>query len=219
LPARLPELKSWAKYFYFPATQDADQFGGTWMPFGIDTTMFNPALNPAGGHETDKKYNLGFIGSLYQSRKNYLEKLSAGAGDDLSFNLGQVFVQDLSGVLPKESTLLLAENYRQIKVFFCLPPISRLIIEKVFEVMACGTFVMYPKLPGAAAENLSIFEHGKEIVYYEPGYMADNIKQIRYYLAHEDEREHIAAAGCKKVHELYRLDKMLEKMLEARPTL
>ena len=95
----------------------------------------------------------------------------------------------------RESFELLAENYRRLKIFFCLPPMSRLVVGKVFDVMACGTFIMYPKLPGDARRNNEIFEDGKHIVYYDLGRMPENAKQIRYYLEHEDEREKIAAEG------------------------
>lgn len=205
LPERWTELRSWAQHFYFPAAQDAERFGGHWMPYGIDTTMFKKTSAP-------KKYNVGFIGSLYDSRRTYLQKLATLAPNDLIFNCGSVSVQDLSGILPFESTQLLAENYRHIKIFFCLPPISRLIVEKVFEIMACGTFVMYPKLPGETAKNLSVFQDGKEIVYYENGVLSDNIRQICHYVKHEDEREKIAQAGHDKVHRDHRLDSMLETM-------
>lgn len=210
LPMRWEELKLWATHFSFPAHQDAKRFGGQFLPFGSDTTMFNlGGLLPF-----RKKYDLGFIGSMYPLRMNYVQKLAPLLPQELTFNCGVVMVQDISGVCEIESTELLARNYSQIRIFFCLPPMSHLLVAKVVDVMACGTFVMYPKLPGDARRNNEVFEHGKHTVYYEYGRMADNAKQIKYYLEHVDEREGIAAAGYKYVRQNFRLDQMLEKLLE-----
>ena len=79
--------------------------------------------------------------------------------------------------------------------------------------MACGTFVMYPRLPGDSAANLSAFEDGKHIVYYEHGYIRENVKQIKRWLEHDKERESIALAGCCKVREELSLENMLDKLL------
>ena len=127
--------------------------------------------------------------------------------------MGFLGVHDLSGLREPETTNLLVENYRQVKIFFVLPPMSRLICAKVADVMACGTFVMYPKLQGDMAGNMTQFEDGREIVYYDPGYFKQNAKLIAKYLVDEYAREAIARAGCERVHREYRLDQMLEKLL------
>lgn len=206
LPGRWEDLKAWANYYSFPAAQDAEKLGGQWLPYGADTTVFNPT-------NRIKIYDIAFIGSLYPVRRNYLEKLSPHVGNDINFNCGQVVVQDLSGIRPYESTELLAENYRQIKVFFCLPPMSQLMVEKVVDVMASGTLVMFPKLLGAAAKNLEIFKDKEHIVYYEMGYLVDNAKQIRYWLENDEERQKVTDAGCDLVHKSYTLEQMLNGLL------
>jgi len=81
--------------------------------------------------------------------------------------------------------------------------------------MACGTFVMYPQLPGDAAKNMEQFVGGKHIVYYDPGYMLQNAQQISYYLEHEKERETIAAAGHARVLADCTIEKMLFSLLHA----
>jgi hypothetical protein len=215
LPDRIPELKAWADFYSFPAAQDAEKYGGQWLTFGADTTIFKPETLGESGPiiETRKKYDLGFIGSLYQDRRKYLEQLAPHIKNEVIFNCGNAFVQDIGGIRERESTSLLAENYRQIKIFFCLPPISRLIVSKTIDVMACGTFVMYPRLFGEAEKNLSLFEHKKEIIYYDVGYFADNGKQIEYYLEHEQEREKIARAGSELVRSELTFDQMLNELL------
>jgi len=213
LPRRWEEIKPWTDYHSFPAAQDAEKFSGQWLPFGADEHMFSDNIAFSKQELREKKYPLAFVGSLYQSRLDYLAQLAPCVGSDVTFHCGQVFVQDLSGIKAEESTRLLAENYRQIKVFFCLPPMSKLIVCKVFEIMACGTFVMFPRLPGEAAKNLTLFEDKKHIAYYNYGYMKENAEQIHYWLAHDKEREAVAQAGCKLVHEKYTLEQMLEQLL------
>jgi glycosyltransferase involved in cell wall biosynthesis len=213
LPGRLPELLLWAKHCSFPAAQDAKKYGGQWQPLAADTTMFqnDDALILAGGRP-EKKYGAAFVGQLYGPRLEYARRM-AQHPEQITLQCGQVGVQELDGMREPESTHLLAKIYRQIKVFFCLPPLSRLIVGKVCEVMACGTFVMYPRLPGEAAANLSVFEDGKHIVYYEHGYIRENVKQIKRWLEHDEERESIARAGCRKVREELSLERMLDQLL------
>jgi hypothetical protein len=206
LPVRIEELKRWATHYSFPAAQDAEKYGGDWLPFGADTTIFRSA-------RVSKLYDVGFVGSLYPTRKKYINELAPHLGRDINVRIGNALVQDLSGICERESTELLAHNYRQCRIFLCLPPLSRLIVEKVFDVISCGTFCMFPKLLGDAEKNMSLFADGHEIVYYDVGFFIENAKQIKYYLDHDAERERIASNGSKKVHELYGLDQMLEKLL------
>jgi hypothetical protein len=211
LPKRVPKLLEWADFYSFPAAQDAERFGGQWLPFAGDVSMFKPSVLCE--HDTPKEYEIGFVGSMYPVRLKYLEKLAEHLPNDLTFTTGPCIVQDLGGVNTVESTKLLAENYRKVKIFFCLPPMSRLLVCKVFEVMACGTFLMYPTLPGDAMANTTVFESGKHLVYYQGGHMKKNAAQILHYLENETEREAIAKAGCEKVHFEHTLDQMLEKLL------
>jgi hypothetical protein len=210
LPHRLPELMKWAHFYSFPGAQDAEKHRGQWLPYGADTTMFKFGF--VDGKYAAKKYDVGFIGSLYPLRAEYLQRLAEHM-DGLTFNVGQVFVQGLGGMRERESTELLAEEYRAIKVFFCLPPMSRLLVCKVFEVMACGTFVMYPKSPWHARANMGLFKDKEEIVYYDAGYISQNAREIKRWVEDDEGRERIAKAGCSKVHAEYTLDGMLEKLL------
>lgn len=229
LPHRLPTLKQWATHYSFPAAQDAEKYGGEWLPYGADTTIFKPPLryrDTSMSELTDKpdrvcdgsekKYEVGFIGTLYPKRHEYLMKLIQHIGKKTTFHSGNVVVQDIGGIAERETTERLALNYRQIQIFFCLPPMSRLLVEKIFDVMACDTMVMYPRFPDDAEKNLTIFEDEKHIVYYELGFFANNGKQIRYYLEHPEEVERIARAGGELVRAQYTLEGMLQKMLQVK---
>lgn len=204
------ELNKWAQHFSFPAAQDADLYGGRWEPFGADETVFHPGL-------PNKLYGLGFIGSVYPKRIEYMRALAPHIRD-IPFHCAPVVVQDLSGApatgYARLQTDLLADNYRKIKVFFCLPPMSNLIVAKVFEVMAAGTFIMYPRLAGDARKNLLLFQHEKHLVYYTPGDYMGNAEAIRYWLSHDKERDAITSQGGALVRRQYTLSAMLERILE-----
>lgn len=208
LPSLWNYLKRWAKYYSFPAIQDAEQFGGDWLPYGADTDIFTPY---PGFLQKEKAYRLAFIGTMYLKRTDYARNLLLYL--KVPFNHNTVLIQDLSGFRFRDQTELLAENYRQIKVFFCLPPMSNLLVCKVFEAMACGAFMMFPRLQGKAAKNLEIFEDKKHLVYYELGNFKENVDQIHYWIENQHEREAIASNGCEEVLTEYTLERMFEKLL------
>jgi hypothetical protein len=209
LPERMPRLLKWASMCSFPAAQDAAKFGGKWHPFGADTNYFMPFPT------IEKKLDIGFIGSLYRSRSEYLTKLGQFIGSDNNgFYVGRALVEDVEGIHEKDTTLRLAHNYAKIRIFFCLPPMSNLIVEKVFDIMACNTLVMYPRLIGAGEQNLTIFEDGKHIVYYDLGHFAANGKQIKNLLADPAMVDRIARTGGEYVREKYTLRKLVQQMLD-----
>lgn len=220
LAGRWAEFQSWANRFSFPAAQDARRYGGQWLPFGADLTMFHPTSSLGEVDVTfdqhgegEKKYELGFVGSLYPLRHDYLNRLANHLPNTLTFHAGPVVVQDLGGIRGEDSTRLLAENYRQIKVFFCLPPMSHLMVAKIFDVMACGTFVLAPRLPGAALENCALFKDGEHLAYYDVGYLKKNAELITRYLEDDAERGRVAAAGAARVREKFTLTRMLADLL------
>ena len=67
LPARWDELKEWATHFSFPAHQDAKRYGGQFLPFAADTTIFR--------NSNERK------GKCIRPR---LRRLDVSASDDLS---------------------------------------------------------------------------------------------------------------------------------------
>lgn len=211
LPDRVPVLLEWATHYSWPAAQDAKKYGGEFHPYGAEPEIFHPGLE---GHvKRTRDIDLGFIGSPYPKRQEYLQKLQLHLPQKTMLHIGRVFVQEIDGMNERASTMLLAHNYRRIKIFFCLPPMSNLLVEKIFDVMACGAMVMYPRLQDEAEANLKVFEDGKEIVYYEYGFFADNGKQVKYYLDRPDEVRRIADAGAARIRRDYRLETLLDKML------
>lgn len=60
---------------------------------------------------------------------------------------------------------------------------------RCFEIPACGTLMVAPRTP----ELLNLFAEDREAVYY--GSREELLAKVRYYLAHEDERQRIANSG------------------------
>ena len=79
---------------------------------------------------------------------------------------------------------------------------------RVLDIMACGGFVLSNRQP----EIAEYFEDGVEIAIFSS--LEECMDKIDYYLAHEDERKQIAAAGRKKVQEVLSYQKGLEKVFE-----
>lgn len=222
LPASWSRMKQWAQFYSFPAAQDAEEYGGdflSWCPFGADIELFHPSgwLQPDydRAEQYGKKIDVGFIGSLYEKRVHYLNQLLPHLAElNIPFYHGPVQVNDLFGRRFDLESILLAENYGAMKIFFCPPPMSNLIVCKVMEVMACGTLVMYPRLTGDAAKNSMLFEHGKDIVYYNPNDFVGTAKTIEKLLVDDNLRETIATNGMQKVRENYTIEKMFEYILK-----
>jgi len=212
LPSRVPELLQWANHYSFPGAQDAEKYKGHWHPCGADTSIFYP--DP----ETPKKYDVGFIGTLYAhplaNRQEYLQKLMPHVGKRTRVYCGGVLVQDIEGPNGLETAKRLAHNYRQIKIFFHFPPASRLLVEKAMQVIACDTLVMYPRFPdNESNKNLSILKHGKHIIYYDLGYYAQNGIQVKHLMENPEQVAEIAKAGGAYVREHHTLRKMMESIM------
>lgn len=217
-------VSPWSDEHFFPAIQDAEFFDqesfakgrAHWLPLGVDTKMFNVDLTVATGlRRPDKTWPVAFIGSMYDKRQHYLNALSRHRIPKI--RIGSVFVQDLGGYQAEESTRRLAENYKQTGVFFNLPAMSQLLVSKVYEVMACGTFLLTPEIaPSQGADkNMRTFESGKHCVFYRPSNLGYVAQLLRDWSSPEKlaERELIASAGCREVHLNHSLEKRMTQML------
>jgi len=128
-------IKRSADVVFCPAIQD-EKYGFRYLPFGVDTEIFKPA-------PTLKTIDAAFIGLLYPKRQAFLKELKA---QGVNLVTGNVQVLELGGVNPRKTAELYAENIRKIKVFVNLPTLSQLAVTKIYEVLACGTPVLTPKI-------------------------------------------------------------------------
>lgn len=79
---------------------------------------------------------------------------------------------------------------------------------RAMDIMGAGGFL----LTNYQADFEEYFKPGEDYVYYEG--MEDLVDKIDYYLAHDEEREQIAASGCKKAREEHSYGKHLTEMLD-----
>jgi spore maturation protein CgeB len=82
-----------------------------------------------------------------------------------------------------------------------------MMVSRPFETLACGTFL----LNYDTKDNP--FRDGVHCRIYDPE--KPHADLIRYYIAHEDERESIARAGCEEVRTNYSLRQRLSEVLDA----
>ena len=217
---RFEVFTNWFDLHYFPDPEDAARLGGKHIKYSIDLSMFKPCpLEGQSGHVCDqacharrmaeKKYEAAFVGTLYQKRIEFLSRLLP-LMPDVDFRANGIIVRDLGGECQREWAELLAKNIRQIKVHVALPSNNTsIMVSRPFETMACGTFL----LTYDTRDNP--FRDGVHCRVYDPERPQELADLIRYYIAHEDEREAIAGAGCEEVSRNYSLRDRLAEVLDS----
>jgi spore maturation protein CgeB len=158
-------------------------------------------------------FDVAFLGLLYPKRQVFLKALAKHKIPPIRHGMCQII--DLHGYHREESIRLLASNQRQIKVFFNLPSMSRLLVSKVVEVLATGTFLLTPMLPEGAKKNELLFESGVHLVYYSPSNLGYVAQLLRDWASPEKdaERQKISEAGCREVHAKHLLSHRLAEIL------
>lgn len=182
---------------YFPAAQDADEFGGLWLPFGVDTTVFAPK-------QVEKLYDAAFLGGMYPKRAEYIKRIEYPLS----------YLSAVSDADQRRSFELLSDAYNSTSIFVNLPSLSRLLVTKVTEVMACRTMLVTPIIDHPSAfRNMTQFEDRKHLVYYSPDRPQDISGIIEHYKSHPDEREKIAEEGWRETSLRHNLQVRLHKII------
>lgn len=200
---RLPieSIQELAHCTFTPAFQD-QKFGMEWLPFGVDTHVFRPDWS------VQKEFAAAFIGLMYPKRAQFMEALRPYLGD-IDILHCNIQVRDLGGLRVRDSAVLYADNLRRIKVFVNLPTLCQLAVTKVYEVLACGTFLITP----AIAEHRN-FEN-LQAHFYLPSRPDQLAESIRFCLARKEERNEAARLCCEQVHRLHRLELRCETLVAA----
>ncbi len=172
----------WAKRFdhvflaqreYVPHFLDAGCPRVSWLPLGCD-----PAMH--GRIDTPKLHDIGFVGSLTEHhvhRRAMLERL----GRRFDVHVERSFLRDMTRTL-SASRLVYNDAVR------------RDLNMRVFEAMCSGSMLLTDRATPSGLDEL--FTDREHLVIYDD----DTIEELAgYYLAHEDERERIAAAGRAEV--------------------
>lgn len=171
-----------------------------------------------GFQPTHKSIECGFIGLLYPKRVAFLNQLERHVkrGEHPFVSLGGVaLIQDIEGPQWKETAERLASNYRRIGIFLNMPHLSQLMVSKVLEVMACGTFLLTPMMEGRAEANLDPFEHCKHLCYYQESNLPFLWQTLQGFHRDQKAREQIAMAGIYEVRKNHSIEVRLEQMFAA----
>ena len=104
--------------------------------------------------------------------------------------------------------LPLVYHNSKINIHSTIHDIPSGISQRVFDVLACGGFLLTNYQP----EIAEYFEDGAELVMYSS--IEDLCEKTAYYLAHEEERRAIAEAGCEKVKKLYSYKTQVKKIIK-----
>lgn len=197
-------FRSMFDFHFFPDKDDAEKYGGTHLPLGVDVEMFSDidrtSYEPL-EHRPFRDIDCAFIGLMYPKRARFYEELKPHLkGLNLRVANGNVVVHDLDGLNVERTAQLMAETYRRIKVFVSFPSVCNVLVAKILESMACGCYLVAPEQP-VALNNYAGYKSAK-----------DCAKAIREALALQPYREKIARAGCEEVYRDHRMELRFEKL-------
>lgn len=192
-----------------------------WLPFACDPDYQHPVELT---EEERLKYqrDIVFVGSYYKNREKTLETLSDMNIGIWGPNWSKISkssplkdsVHDLR-IGPEEwvkiysaSRIVLVVNYDDGKT------LSNQVSPKLYEAMACGSFVIVDSKPDAKA----LFRDKEEVVFYDGE--KDLKEKVQYYLDNADERITIAHQGYKTVLKKHtyedRIKIILKKVFEGK---
>ena len=211
-------------FHFFPDKDDAEKFGGTHLPLGVDTEMFTNAECVCGGDKNSgtniprfsiacakcdgvglgfpkRDIDCAFIGLMYPKRQRFYEELKPFLkGINLRVAPGNVVVHDIDGMNVQKTAELMAETYRRIKIFVSFPSVCNVLVAKILESMACGCYLVAPKQP-VELKNYAGYTTAKECA-----------REIREAMEANVYREKIARQGCEDVHREHRMELRFEEV-------
>lgn len=187
----------------------------TWLPHAvepyaycdIDSAEFTKGSFTFNAHPKpyeliSKPYDLGFVGHVNNQRR--IDALERMFKEFPNFYFGQKLFNEA------------ARKYAESKIVFNIA-MENDVNMRCFEVMGSKSFLLTDRVQSLD----ELFVDGKHCVMYDN--LDEAVDKARYYLAHDDEREAIAAAGYKEVVEKHtidvRINTMLSKLFEKYPQL
>jgi spore maturation protein CgeB len=87
------------------------------------------------------------------------------------------------------------------------PTVELYFSNRTWYTLGCGGFLLTAYCPSLE----ELFGRGQELDWFES--LDECCEKIEYYLAHDDERQKIAAAGYRLAHSEYSYDKMVERII------
>lgn len=185
------------------------------MPFSYEPSIFYPP--PDGWSDTERKIDVGFVGSPYDSRGAFIEALWRDHGVATAIRgsrWNNVLGNDMRQQLRPEGPVL-NDAYREtiwrskIMLGFVTQSNGDSYARRCFEIAACGGFMIAQRAPG----SLACFEEDREAVYFDD--VADCAQKIRRYLDDEQGRNRIGrAARERSLSSGYDNDSRLRRVLD-----
>jgi spore maturation protein CgeB len=184
------------------------------VPFGYKRTVHFPEMPGTPGEKASFVSDVVFIGGCDVDRIPYFEALLK-ALPNLQLHLyggywdRHPILQEYHRGFALGRDYRLALNGAKIALNIVRRANRDGHVMRTFEVPACGAFVLAER----TEEHLEYFEENKEAAYFNSE--EELVDKVRYYLAHDAERERISQAGYKKVISgghtyLHRLRKILD---------
>lgn len=210
---RVEFSRSWARHFDWFSTPDSYRVQ-QYHHSGYNNALHFPyASNPAIYRKLDlpKKYDVSFVGGAHPYREWFIRKLkkagitvyAAGSG----WPAGYLTQDEMVQVINQSKINLNLSNSRSWDLRYLLSLISspegsyiwlrsaknvEQMKARPFEINGCGGFQLSYYVDGLE----HCYEIGQEIVVYLD--VDDLIRKVKYYLAHDDEREAIANRGYQR---------------------
>lgn len=175
-----------------------NQAGGKaiFLTQGVDLNNFYP------DNQTEKIYDVVFVGTIREERAIYINFLEKNGILVETFGKkaknGEVFGHDLREVNIK-AKIILNFNTTINKTGFS---------SRLFEAMACGTFLLTEYCKDIA----SLFKNKEDLVWFSSP--EECLTLIRYYLTNHQERERIGRRGFEVVSQAYTWKRVVEKIIK-----
>jgi hypothetical protein len=159
----------------------------SWLPLACDPQIHGPRMRP-------KTWDIGFVGQVRSPERALRLALLAK----------RYRVNDYRRSYPKEQ---ITEVYSRSKIVFNTS-LSGDLNMRVFEAMASGALLITDHIGNGQDE---LFQAGTHLIEYDSD--EELLELVDYYLAHDDEREQIAHAGCELVLSKHTYSHRCQQML------
>lgn len=147
-----------------------------WLPYACDPQVHRD-------HHVERTYDVGFVGHIVQ-------KLQQGRYQLLTELSQRYRMNDFNKLLYLDE---MAKVYSQSKIVVNIPHRGGFNM-RVFEAMSCGALLLTEDTGNGQKE---LFKPGVHLEVYRS--QQELFEKIDYYLAHEEKRKEIAAAGQREV--------------------
>lgn len=170
-----------------------------WLPHAFEPQAYQDLENlDENGNPTPfsyltKEFDVAFVGHVNsENRVNFLDRMFK---EFPNFFFGQRQFQEAAKIYTKSKICLNIAMKEDLNM-------------RCFEVMGSGGFLLTDYVPYIE----ELFEDGKHLVLYKS--FDEAVDKIKYYLAHDDQREKIAQAGFEEVMKKHTIDHRVKRILE-----